>query len=508
MAIYGAFANTPKEAQRTIAAGKLKGMTDINPMWRIKTLTQQFGPCGDGWKVDVVDMKPFEAGGEVMAHCVLALSWKKEDGTWSEPVYGVGGSKMAGKGVGDGINDECVDGDCDVLTEHGWIPFKEYDGITPIAQYDKLTKQISFVKPINFIHKTSLDTYKKGDIIMTGGHRVLYEDAKHNMRVDIAENLCGYKGRAKFDVRYGFFGEPVALTTMQKIGIMLQADGTKFKTDKDSGVITWSLGLAKQRKVERARQLLNEAGIEITYDHTSRRDNPKWGDYTQIRFRLDGTDYKALSNFLPLANYVDLAEEVVFWDGAYDLYKKDGYFSWCSTNKDNIDYLQTLFAMGGVCSSVGKRHRSGNKTDCYVLYNKIDRTRIVPIERYGEATEVYCVEVPSTFFLIRKSNEIFVTGNCFKMAFTDALSICCKNLGMSADIYYEKDKQDRTKYTAAASDDDRLSDEQEKIKKQIMSCQSKDELVKLYNEEFGGNKSASKYVKQLTQAKLTEFTND
>lgn len=104
--LYKALSETPKEARKTIAAGKLKGMTDINPMWRIKRMTEVFGPQGDGWKVDVIDMRVIDAGGESMAHAVLALSWKKDEGTWSEPVYGVGGAKLAGKGVGDGINDE------------------------------------------------------------------------------------------------------------------------------------------------------------------------------------------------------------------------------------------------------------------------------------------------------------------------------------------------------------------------------------------------------------------
>lgn len=198
MRLYNAFKDTPKEAQKTIGAGKLKGMTDINPMWRIKKLTEQFGPQGEGWKLDVIDMKMFEAGGESMAHVVLALTWRKEDGSWSEPIFGVGGSKLAGKGVGDGINDEA-----------------------------------------------------------------------------------------------------------------------------------------------------------------------------------------------------------------------------------------------------------------------------------------------------------------FKMAFTDAMSICCKGLGMSADIYYQKD---RTKYTAETADDD-FDAEKEAIKKKIMSCQSKEELIRVYNDDFGGNAKASKFVKQLTQAKLTEFTN-
>jgi hypothetical protein len=36
LAIYNQLANTPQEARKEISAGRLKGMTDINPMWRKK----------------------------------------------------------------------------------------------------------------------------------------------------------------------------------------------------------------------------------------------------------------------------------------------------------------------------------------------------------------------------------------------------------------------------------------------------------------------------------------
>ena len=55
MDIYNKFRVVPAEAKKTIAAGKLKGFTDVNPMWRIKMLTEQFGPCGIGWYTEIVD---------------------------------------------------------------------------------------------------------------------------------------------------------------------------------------------------------------------------------------------------------------------------------------------------------------------------------------------------------------------------------------------------------------------------------------------------------------------
>lgn len=46
--IYNVVRSVPSEAQKPILAGRLKGMTDVNPMWRIKTLTELFGACGFG----------------------------------------------------------------------------------------------------------------------------------------------------------------------------------------------------------------------------------------------------------------------------------------------------------------------------------------------------------------------------------------------------------------------------------------------------------------------------
>lgn len=51
--IYNASRAVPKEAQKPITAGRIKGFTDINPMWRIKQLTELFGPCGIGWYYEV-----------------------------------------------------------------------------------------------------------------------------------------------------------------------------------------------------------------------------------------------------------------------------------------------------------------------------------------------------------------------------------------------------------------------------------------------------------------------
>lgn len=92
MAIYEAVRQAPKNALREIQAGRLKGKSDINPMWRIKALTEQFGPCGIGWKYEIIKewLEP-GANGEIAAFVDINL-FIKVDGEWGAAIPGTGGS--------------------------------------------------------------------------------------------------------------------------------------------------------------------------------------------------------------------------------------------------------------------------------------------------------------------------------------------------------------------------------------------------------------------------------
>lgn len=94
MELYNKFRTVPKEAQKQILAGRLKGMTDINPMFRIQVLTEQFGPCGIGWKSELVSTWIDTVGNEIVANVIINL-YVKNGEEWSDPIVGIGGSKLA-----------------------------------------------------------------------------------------------------------------------------------------------------------------------------------------------------------------------------------------------------------------------------------------------------------------------------------------------------------------------------------------------------------------------------
>lgn len=107
--IYNAYRIVPAEAKKEIGAGRLKGKTDINPMWRIKSLTELFGPCGFGWKY-VITKQWIETGngGELSAFCNIDLYVKNEAGEWSAAIPGTGGAAfVAAERNGLYTSDEC-----------------------------------------------------------------------------------------------------------------------------------------------------------------------------------------------------------------------------------------------------------------------------------------------------------------------------------------------------------------------------------------------------------------
>ena len=130
MEIYNKFRAVPESAKKPIGGGRLKGFTDINPMWRIKMLTEAFGMCGDGWYYTVTDKRLEQgANGEIAAFVDINLFVKIKgreqidastisepdtylDGKpieyWSMPIFGTGGSVfVANEKSGLYTSDEC-----------------------------------------------------------------------------------------------------------------------------------------------------------------------------------------------------------------------------------------------------------------------------------------------------------------------------------------------------------------------------------------------------------------
>lgn len=110
MRIYNEARIVPEEAKKPISAGRLKGMTDINPMWRIKKLTEMFGPCGFGWWYEITDKRIVEdeQTHQKAAFVDIMLYYTDEQGNVSIGIPGTGGAAFVSQERnGPYMSDEC-----------------------------------------------------------------------------------------------------------------------------------------------------------------------------------------------------------------------------------------------------------------------------------------------------------------------------------------------------------------------------------------------------------------
>ena len=125
---YEQLRSVPEGAIKKIGAGRLSGMSNINPVWRTQVMTETFGPCGIGWKYEIVKqwLEPFsypvtrmkqengqyvtttEQVTEIKAFCNINL-YIKVDGQWSDAIPGTGGSSfVAQESKGPYVSDEAL----------------------------------------------------------------------------------------------------------------------------------------------------------------------------------------------------------------------------------------------------------------------------------------------------------------------------------------------------------------------------------------------------------------
>lgn len=109
--LYNSCREVPDNAKKKITGGRLNNMTDINPMWRIKTLTELFGACGIGWWYEITDKRIVsdEITNQKAAFVDILLFYKDpESGKDSHGIPGTGGSSFVAKEQrGHYMSDEC-----------------------------------------------------------------------------------------------------------------------------------------------------------------------------------------------------------------------------------------------------------------------------------------------------------------------------------------------------------------------------------------------------------------
>ena len=72
--------------------------TAIKPMWSFRRMTEEFGPCGEGWGVNEPSFQVVPGtDGEVLVYCTVSIYYRNGEHNTPHTVYGVGGDKVVVK---------------------------------------------------------------------------------------------------------------------------------------------------------------------------------------------------------------------------------------------------------------------------------------------------------------------------------------------------------------------------------------------------------------------------
>lgn len=325
--------------------------------------------------------------------------------------------------------DECLTGDTEVLTENGWVRFNEYNGTDKVAQWDN--GRVAFVTPTRFIHRRHTGVAYKvklrgsssgNDCIatMTPGHRQpLYYKTSNKVITKTIENTNFNDKNCMFVSAKGS-GNNTPLTAIERLKIMTQADACLLHHGKDYEY--FQVAFSKERKIKRFLELCARAGIKANEQSTqtpsSKNVKPRrrWGYKMPL-----GTD-KMLSNQFDVDMGYDRArefiKEVMQWDGYINKY---GQYYYSSIIKDNVDFVAAIAFQAGYSTrqTVEQDNRSTAYHDVYRLF-LLDK-ELTPCggktkEKIEIDEDVYCVTVPSSFFVVRTNGYAYVTGNCHLVA--------------------------------------------------------------------------------------------
>lgn len=328
---------------------------------------------------------------------------------------------------------QCVDGETEVLTPNGWVRFDALLDGTPVAQYDPSTEEIDFVIPEVIRKNHNGDMLKLTmwgrEFMFTPEHRILSKTRgprgtkeerarngswKTDTAADWAEwgSSRGCKDRSF--PRAGFKRTGRVLTEEERLSLVLavcvQADAYRHT----AGNYDWyEIDVAKERK----RDQLEALGLVV-----KERDNDLYLSGKVWTTKVKPSDVSMWLNedkSFKIDALLSLSEEdmrtfmsaVFKWDG--DSTREESY---CQS----VDREAAVSAVQAVASLCGYSTSQNYKNDGNGAWqlNICDRDKrkadYIESEVIPWDDKVYCVQVPTSYFLIRRNRLVQVTGNCPK----------------------------------------------------------------------------------------------
>lgn len=336
--------------------------------------------------------------------------------------------------IGEIARDECLIEGTEVLTDKGWVQFKDLNIEThKVAQFNH-DKTIEFVNASQKIEKEVdekvLHFYnQKGyvDFVCTKNHRIPYQNRNGELCIKEADEVSIKTVYNSFLLAGKKKNGRDNLTMIERFLIAFQADGSflqeEIRNGKITGCIAANFTFKKERKIKRFEEILKNLEFEYTKSDLDDRGQHKYYVKVPLAIKLskkfDWVDLNDVSSEWCR----EFIEELSQWDG-HLRYKDFSDIYYSTVVSYNADVVQSIACMAGY-----RCHRGIQVDNRKESYSDVHRLTILPNtdnvnvqciikEEVDYKGKVYCITVPSGMFVIRYNNRVSITGNCLHLSIT------------------------------------------------------------------------------------------
>lgn len=335
----------------------------------------------------------------------------------------------------------CTDDITEFFDGKDWKYIKDYKEGDKVLQYNE-DGTAELVEPLEYIHYESDAPFyeyigKMFNSCLTGSHDVVYrkrindtsELSKECFKIK-QEEIINKDFRGMIPLSFKYSGDVVVEENLLRLAIAIQADGTLDYIKTGSIHASFS----KKRKIERFIKLLENCGIDYSVI-----DVPM-GTKTGKTFKFYSLDVMKIFNgdkskTFPVEWYrlsdeskKVFLDEIFRWDGTCGKtrngwwYESDEQYSYCSTNYENAKLVQFLISSSGFGSNINiDENRRGFSSENYKPMYRVSKRNKGGYSAYRghvnpynivSKKDKYCFVVPSHMLVLRRRNQIFITGNC------------------------------------------------------------------------------------------------
>ena len=338
----------------------------------------------------------------------------------------------------------CVDCDTEFFNGHEWKKISEYKDGEKVLQYNE-DGTATLELPLKYHKKKSVFLWhvhskNRIDMVISENHNVVYKSTYkdkltikpfHDIRLAMEENKEGFCGNIPKTFCYSGAGIDLCENEI-RLMVAIFADG-HFRYENSTQCY---IGISKQRKQDRLKELLEKCNIEYRARKDKNRDFVYYIFYAPFNCKHYPKEwYNMTSDQLKI-----VLDEMKYWDGTQ--FEVGHMPSFSTSNKEDADFIQFAYTSVGYPAYItdrgfrntgigDRKFKSVKKSYCVCSgrKSKIATLRKAKFEPYfTKDGYMYCFTMKSKMWVMRRNNRIIVTGNTFDADRAKALGVQDKQM--------------------------------------------------------------------------------